>query len=248
MPTGLPITRLEDGVSPPPRHVAIIMDGNGRWASARGLPRIEGHRRGAESLRRVVRASPELGIDYLTLFGFSSENWRRPESEISGLMGLLRLYLKNEVRELHANGVRLNFIGDRESLPGDIVDLITDAEATTATNKGLCLTIALSYGARAEIAAAAKQLAREVQSGILSAHEIDEASISRRLFTTDLPEPDLLIRTSGEQRISNFLLWQCAYTEFLFLDTLWPDFDGTALEAAIHDYKGRERRFGATSV
>jgi len=248
MVSSLPNAKLSGSDTTPPRHVAIIMDGNGRWATSRGLPRIEGHRRGAEAVRRTVKAASELGIDYLTLFGFSTENWKRPESEVSSLMGLLRLYLRNEIRELCENGVRLRFIGDRESLASDIVELIAEAEATTEANEGLTLTVALSYGARDEITRATRQLASEVPEGRLAVDDIDEAAISSRLFTADMPEPDLLIRTSGEQRISNFLLWQCAYTEFLFVDTLWPDFDRDDLRDAVMTFQGRERRFGAASV
>lgn len=237
-------TKSDDG--PPPRHVAIIMDGNGRWAAARSLPRIEGHRQGAASVRRCVEAAIGLGIDYLTLFGFSSENWRRPETEISGLMGLLRLYLKNEVRELDENGVRLSFIGDRTRLASDIVTMIDDAEAETAANTRLVLTIALSYGARDEIAAATRRIAQAVAAGELDINDIDPSIVSRHLFTADMPDPDLLIRTSGEKRLSNFLLWQAAYTEFVFVDTLWPDFSADDLAAAIADFRRRERRFGAT--
>lgn len=248
MAPALPKTALEGGGSQPPQHVAIIMDGNGRWATSRGLPRIEGHRRGAESVRRTVKEAASLGIDYLTLFGFSTENWKRPESEVSGLMGLLRLYLRNEIRELNENGVRLIFIGERGSLAPDIVSMIEEAEASTANNSKLTLTIALSYGARDEIARAVRSIAEDVQTGQLSPDHISEDSISSRLFTADMPEPDLLIRTSGEQRISNFLLWQCAYTEFLFVDTLWPDFAGDDLRKAVATFLARQRRFGATSA
>jgi len=231
---------------PPPRHIAIIMDGNGRWAQARGLPRIAGHRQGAEAVRRTVRAAGELGIPYLTLFGFSSENWKRPLTEIDDLMGLLRHYLRGEIAELHRNGVRLRVIGDRERLAPDIVTLIANAEELTRENSGVNLTIALSYGGRAEIVAAVRMLAAKAAAGELPADEIDEAVISRHLFTADIPDPDLLIRTSGEQRISNFLLWQCAYSELVFTKTLWPDFGRADLEQAIADFGCRERRYGAS--
>ena len=229
-----------------PRHIAIIMDGNGRWAQARGLPRIAGHRRGAEAVRRTVTAAGDLGIPYLTLFGFSSENWNRPLAEVDDLMGLLRHYLRGEIAELHRNGVRLRVIGDRERLAPDIVRLIADAETLTRGNGGVNLTVALSYGGRAEIVAAVRALAAKAACGDLPPAAIDEAVISRHLLTADIPDPDLLIRTSGEQRISNFLLWQCAYAELVFTKTLWPDFGQADLEQAIADYGGRERRYGAS--
>ncbi|MBV8777426.1 MAG: isoprenyl transferase [Alphaproteobacteria bacterium] len=231
---------------PLPRHIAIIMDGNGRWAKARGLPRIAGHRRGAEAVRRTLTAAAELGIPYLTLFGFSSENWKRPLAEVDDLMGLLRHYLRGEIAELHRNNMRLRVIGDRGRLASDIVTLIANAETLTADNSGLNLTIALSYGGRDEIIAAVRALAAKAAEGALAPEAIDEATISRHLFTADIPDPDLLIRTSGEQRISNFLLWQCAYSELVFTKTLWPDFGAADLEAAIADYGGRERRYGAS--
>jgi undecaprenyl diphosphate synthase len=235
-----------DSPRPLPRHIAIIMDGNGRWAQARGLPRIAGHRQGAEAVRRTVRAAGELGIPYLTLFGFSSENWKRPLAEIDDLMGLLRHYLRGEIAELHRNGVRLRVIGDRGRLAPDIVTLIANAEALTRDNKGVSLTIALSYGGRAEIVAAVRVIAAKAVEGALPPDEIGEEIISRHLFTADIPDPDLLIRTSGEQRISNFLLWQCAYSELVFTKTLWPDFGQADLEQAIADFGGRERRYGAS--
>jgi undecaprenyl diphosphate synthase len=231
---------------PPPAHVAIIMDGNGRWATARGLPRVAGHRRGADAVRRTVTAAAELGIAYLTLFGFSSENWKRPLAEIDDLMGLLRHYLRGEIAELHKNGVRLRVIGRRERLAPDIVTLIENGEALTRGNAGLQLTIALSYGGRDEITRAAQEIAREAIAGTLDPEAVDDESVRRHLFTTELPDPDLVIRTSGEQRISNFLLWQTAYAEFVFTDTLWPDFAKADLEKAVRDYHGRERRYGAS--
>jgi undecaprenyl diphosphate synthase len=229
-----------------PRHVAIIMDGNGRWAQARGLPRIAGHRQGADAVRRTLVAAGELGIPYLTLFGFSSENWKRPPDEIESLMGLLRHYLRSEIAELHRHGVRLRIIGERDRLAGDIAGLIRNAEILTCDNDKMNLTIALSYGGRAEIVAAARAIAAEVMAGKLALDRIDEAAIGRHLFTSELPEPDLLIRTSGEQRISNFLLWQCAYAELVFTKTLWPDFGRADLEQAVADFGGRERRYGAS--
>jgi undecaprenyl diphosphate synthase len=231
---------------PLPRHIAIIMDGNGRWAKARGLPRIAGHRRGAEAVRRTLTAAGELGIPYLTLFGFSSENWKRPLDEVDDLMGLLRHYLRGEIAELHDNGVRLRVIGEKGRLSSDIVTLIDNAEALTRDNRGVNLTIALSYGGRAEIVAATRAIAAEVAEGRLGVDAVDEALIAAHLFTADLPDPDLLIRTSGEQRVSNFLLWQCAYAELVFTKTLWPDFGRGDLEGAIADYCCRERRYGAS--
>jgi undecaprenyl diphosphate synthase len=231
---------------PVPRHVAIIMDGNGRWAKARGLARIAGHRHGAEAARRAVIAAAELGIPYLTLFGFSSENWKRPSTEIEGLMVLLRHYLRGELAELHRNGVRLKVIGELDRLAPDLLSLIADAEGITRENRRITVTIALSYGGRAEIVSAVRAISREVAAGSLAADEIDEASFARHLFTAEIPDPDLLIRTSGEQRISNFLLWQSAYSEFVFTNTLWPDFSRGDLEQAIDEFCGRERRFGAS--
>ena len=232
---------------PPPAHVAIIMDGNGRWAKARGLPRIAGHRRGGESVRRAVTAAGELGIAYLTLFGFSSENWKRPADEIKDLMGLLRHYLRGEVAELHRNNVRVRVIGDRNRLAPDIVTLIDNTEELTAGNSGLKLSVALSYGGRAEIAGAARRIAEAAVAGRIDPDRIDEALFARYLLTADMPDPDLVIRTSGEQRLSNFLLWQTAYSEFVFIDTLWPDFTKADLERALSEFHGRERRYGATA-
>jgi len=228
-----------------PRHVAIIMDGNGRWAKARGLPRTIGHREGAEALRRVVRAAAEFGVDYLTVFGFSSENWKRPAAEVTDLMGLLRLYLRREIAEIDRNGVRLRVIGDRDRLSADIIRLIEEAEGRTAANTRLNLTVALSYGGRAEIVRAAQQLAEAARAGTLDPENIDEEAFQRRLFTVDIPDPDLVIRTSGEKRISNFLLWQSAYAEYVFMDKLWPDFAGEDLKTAITEFSGRKRRYGA---
>lgn len=230
---------------PPPAHVAIIMDGNGRWAKARGLPRTAGHKRGAEAVRRTVEAAREMGISYLTLYAFSSENWKRPAGEVTDLMGLLRLYLRNEVSNLHKNGIRLRVIGDRTRLSADINALIDESEAKTAANTALTLVLALSYGGRQEIVCAARRLAEEVAAGRLSPADIDETAFAARLFTADIPDPDLLIRTSGEQRISNFLLWQAAYAEFVFTEVLWPDFGREHLEEAVCAFHGRERRYGA---
>ena len=231
---------------PPPRHVAIIMDGNGRWAQSRSLPRVAGHKRGAEAVRRAVDAALETGVSYLTLFGFSSENWKRPADEVSDLMGLLRHYLRGEVAEMHKNCVRVRVIGDRNRLAPDIVSQIAYNEELTAKNDRLCVAIALSYGGRAEIAGAARRLAEEVAAGRLAPSAINEESFARHLLTADMPDPDLVIRTSGEQRISNFLLWQAAYSEFIFIDTLWPDFTKADFERAVREYHCRERRYGAT--
>ena len=230
---------------PPPSHIAIIMDGNGRWAAARGLPRAAGHREGAEAVRRTLRAAAKLGVRYLTLYGFSSENWKRPPAEVDDLMGLLRLYLRREIAELHSNGVRLLVIGDRTRLAPDIVSTISEAEEQTRNNTRLTLIMALSYGGRAEIAAAAAGIARDVAEGRLSPGDVDETLFGSRLLTVDIPDPDLLIRTSGEQRVSNFLLWQIAYSELVFTGTLWPDFDEAELVRAVDEYHGRERRYGS---
>jgi undecaprenyl diphosphate synthase len=227
-----------------PLHVSIIMDGNGRWAKARGLPRTAGHRRGVEAAREIVEAAADLGVSYLTLFGFSSENWNRPKSEVRDLMGLLRLYLRNEVANLHKNGIRLQIIGERSRLAPDIVSSIEQAEELTRGNQRLNLLIALNYGGRQEIVSTARRLASDVKEGRLNVEDVDEQMFSKSLFTGDLPDPDLLIRTSGEKRISNFLLWQIAYTEFVFVDTLWPDFSRRDFELAIHEFQGRERRYG----
>ncbi len=227
-----------------PRHIAIIMDGNGRWAAARGLPRGEGHRRGVEALRRTVRAAGELGISVLTIFSFSAENWSRPASEIRDLMGLLRRFIRHDLADLHQNNVRVRIIGEREGLDVDIGRLLTEAEELTRNNDGLTLVVAFNYGARQEIARAVRHLAGEVAAGRMSAGEITAERISRHLDAADLPDPDLIIRTSGEQRLSNFLLWQAAYSELVFVPTYWPDFDRAALEAAILEYHRRERRFG----
>ena len=227
-----------------PRHVAIIMDGNGRWAKKRFLPRAAGHRAGVEAVRKVTRAARAMGIEALTLYAFSSENWRRPESEVSDLMGLLRLFIRSDLDELVRENVRLRVIGDYRRFAPDLVAMVDDALARTARNTGPILAIALNYGAQAELIAAARSLAEDVSAGRIAAEAIDEAAIEARLDTADLPPLDLLIRTSGEHRLSNFLLWQAAYAELLFVDTLWPDFDGDALAEAIDSYGRRQRRFG----
>jgi undecaprenyl diphosphate synthase len=227
-----------------PRHVAIIMDGNGRWAKKRFLPRAAGHRAGVEAVRKVTRAARAMGIEALTLYAFSSENWRRPESEVSDLMGLLRLFIRSDLDEMVRENVRLRVIGDYRRFAPDLVAMVDDALARTAANTGPVLAIALNYGAQAELVAAARSLAVDAAAGRLNPETIDEAAIEARLDTHDLPPLDLLIRTSGEHRLSNFLLWQAAYAELLFVDTLWPDFDGEALAEAIGCYGRRQRRFG----
>ena len=228
-----------------PRHVAIIMDGNGRWAKARGLPRKAGHQQGVEAVRRLVRDLEGLDLRYLTLYGFSSENWNRPQTEVSDLMSLMRLYIERDLGELARNGVRVRIVGDRQTLSPDIVRLIERAEARTAENDRLVLTIAFNYGGRQEILAAAQRLAGAVAAGTLSPDAITSDTFSAALYTGDMPDPDLVIRTSGEQRLSNFLIWQSAYAEFVFVDTLWPDFSRADLEAAMAAFAKRERRFGA---
>lgn len=234
----------EPGSGRPPSHVAIIMDGNGRWAKARRLPRLAGHKRGMEAVRAVVRAAPDLGISVLTLYAFSSENWRRPADEVADLMGLLRLYLRNEVGELHTNNVRIEIIGDYKALQPDLVTLIDEARALTRHNRGLTLVVALNYGAQDELVRAVRAIAEEARAGMLDPAAIEGATIDARLDTRHLPPPDLIIRTSGEVRLSNFLLWQAAYAELLFVDTLWPDFGADSLAAAVGEYGRRQRRFG----
>ena len=229
----------------PPVHVAIIMYGNGRWARARGLPRALGHKSGAEAVRRTVEAAREMGVSYLTLYAFSAENWKRPPAEIAALMGLLRLYLRSEIANLSKNGIRLRVIGDRGRMGADIVALVDEVEAKTRNNGAMTLTLALSYGGRQEIAEAARAAARDVAAGRISADEVDETTLARYLATADMPDPDLVIRTSGEKRVSNFLLWQSAYAELLFVDVLWPDFGRDDFEAAVRAYHHRERRYGA---
>jgi undecaprenyl diphosphate synthase len=227
-----------------PRHVAIIMDGNGRWAAARGLPRGEGHRRGVEALRRTIRAAGELGIEIITIFSFSAENWSRPAAEVGELMGLLRRFIRNDLAELHRNGVRVRIIGERGDLDPDIARLLVEAEDLTRANDKLTLVVAFNYGARQEIARAARRIAEEVSQGRLAPADVSVDAVGRFLDAPDLPDPDLIIRTSGEQRLSNFLLWQSAYSELVFAPIHWPDFDRAALEGAIREFRQRERRFG----
>jgi len=237
-------TTAPNAVYGAPRHVAIIMDGNGRWAAARGLPRHEGHRRGVEALRKTVRAAGELGIGILTIFSFSSENWLRPPAEIRELMGLLRRFIRNDLAELHGNNVKVRIIGDRDGLDPDIRRLLEEAEGLTRENTGLVLVVAFNYGARQEIARALRRLAEDIARGTLKPDAVTAELVASRLDAPDLPDPDVIIRTSGEQRLSNFLLWQAAYSELVFVPTYWPDFDRTALEHALAEYRRRERRFG----
>ena len=232
------------GRSKTPRHVAIIMDGNGRWAKQRGLPRAAGHRAGAEAVRRSLQAAVDHGVEVLTLYAFSSENWRRSDEEISDLTALMRFYLERELKTLEKEGVRIKLIGDYSAFGGELVDRLERAVERTAGNTRLTLVVALNYGSRAEIAEAARKLAVRVAAGEIDASSIDEADIAAELQTAELPELDLLIRTSGEERLSNFLLWQAAYTELLFIETLWPDFNEQAFGDALRVFAARERRFG----
>ncbi len=235
---------LAGGEGALPRHVAIIMDGNGRWAKKRFMPRVAGHKAGVEAVRAVSRAARAMGIEALTLYAFSSENWRRPEEEVGDLMGLLRLFIRSDLAELVRENVRLRVIGDFRRFPNDVVSLIDDAIARTAGNTGPLLAIALNYGGQAELTTAARRLAERAAAGTLEPATIDTAMIEAELDTHDLPPLDLLIRTSGEHRLSNFLLWQAAYAELLFVDTLWPDFGVAELEAAVANFARRQRRFG----
>lgn len=225
-------------------HLAIIMDGNGRWAARRGLPRSMGHRKGAEVVKEITRAAGELGIKYLTLYAFSTENWNRSEDEVKTLMGLLRDYLQSDLKEVQENNVRIRFIGEREMLDADIVRKMAEIEADTLRNTGMSLCIALSYGSRQEIVNAVKKMAALVKEGDISLNDVDVKLFSDMLYTKDMPDPDLVIRTSGEQRISNYLLWQIAYAEFFFTDVLWPDFNKKLLEDIIKNFNMRERRYG----
>ena len=227
-----------------PRHVAIIMDGNGRWAAKRGLPRVAGHRAGAEAVRRSLRAAVEAGVEVLTLYAFSSENWRRSEEEVSDLKGLLRFYVERELGELEREGVQLRLIGDHTAFGPELVERLEKAVERTAHNRRLTLVVALNYGARSEIAEASRRLAQRAADGELDPSSIDETMLAGELMTRDWPELDLLIRTSGEKRLSNFLLWQAAYAELVFTDTLWPDFDEAAFKAGLDEFAARQRRFG----
>ncbi|MEM1104774.1 MAG: isoprenyl transferase [Pseudomonadota bacterium] len=231
-----------------PRHVAIIMDGNGRWAKARGLPRGAGHERGVEALRRTVEAARDIGIKHLTVFSFSTENWRRPAGEVNTLFGLLRAYVKRDLARLKKDGVRVRVAGTRENLPSDLLELVARAERETRDNLRFDLTVAFNYGGREELLRAAQAIAEKAADGTLMPEHITEAHITQHLDTSSLPDPDLLIRTSGEHRLSNFLLWQCAYSELVFTDVLWPDFDAEALRGAVDEFMRRERRYGAVSA
>ncbi|HEU4987544.1 MAG TPA: isoprenyl transferase [Rhizobiaceae bacterium] len=231
-----------------PAHVAIIMDGNGRWAGARGLPRSAGHRAGVEALRNTVRAAGDMGISWLTVYAFSSENWSRPKAEVSDLMGLLKLFIRRDLAELHQNGVRVRVVGSREGLAPDIEALLVEAETLTAQNRSMNLVIAFNYGSRDEIARAARRLARDVADGKLTLNDISPESFGDYLDTVGIPDPDLIIRTSGEQRLSNFLLWQAAYSEFVFVPCYWPDFSRADLAAAIDTFAARDRRFGGVDT
>lgn len=224
------------------------MDGNGRWAAARHLPRVMGHRAGVAAVRNIVRAAPELGLDYLTLYSFSSENWKRPKAEINDLMGLLRLYLRDDLDELHRNGVQIRVIGAKQQLDGDIIGLIDEAQARTRENTKLKLTIAFNYGGQDEIIEAARRIAEDVAAGKITPAEVTREIFTSYLATAGIPDPELVIRTSGEQRLSNFLIWQSAYSEFVFTNALWPDFGKPELTAAIRDYQARDRRFGGLTT
>ena len=244
-PAAHPERRAASGQEPAgPRHVGIIMDGNGRWAKARRLPRIAGHKSGVESVRKVVEAAPDLGIEVLTLYAFSSENWKRPEDEVGYLMGLLKQYLLSEIAELDRNGVRLSFIGDYSRLSPDILALLEGAKKRTAGNERLRLVIALNYGSQDEITRAVRSIARDVAAGRMAPDAVTSADITARLDTAELPQLDLVIRTSGEQRLSNFLMWQAAYAELVFTEQYWPDFDGESLRRAVEAFGVRERRYG----
>lgn len=227
-----------------PRHVAIIMDGNGRWARSRGLPRVEGHRRGVQALKAIVKHANNIGMEWLTLYSFSSENWSRPAEEVGELMGLLKLFIRRDLAELHTANVRVRIIGERINLPRDIAGLLDEAETKTADNSGLNLVVAFNYGSRDEIARAVRKLAADAAAGLIDPATINEAAISATLDTRAMPDPDLIIRTSGEQRLSNFLMWQAAYAELIFVPTYWPDFSAAEFDSAIDTYMGRERRFG----
>jgi len=248
MPEAEALATERTGGRSAPRHIAIIMDGNGRWAKARGLPRSEGHRRGVEALRKAVRAVGEIGVEVLTIFSFSSENWMRPASEIRDLLGLLRRFIRNDLAELHSNNVRVRVIGERDDLAPDIRRLLEEAEELTRHNDGLVLVVAFNYGSRQEIARAARRIAEKVATGAVAPADVTADLIGQHLDLPDLPDPDLIIRTSGEQRLSNFLMWQAAYSELVFLPVHWPDFDRAALETALIEYRRRERRFGGLAA
>jgi undecaprenyl diphosphate synthase len=242
--TALSLAVAEPSLVPLPRHVAIIMDGNGRWAAKRSLPRLEGHRRGVEAVRRTVRAAADLGISYLTVYGFSAENWSRPADEVADLFGLLKRFIRIDLAQLHANNIRVSVIGERATLSEDIRLLLDEAEAITTRNTGLNLVVAFNYGGRQELVHAMRRIARQVQAGELDPETIDMGTVAAALDTRGIPDPDLVIRTSGELRVSNFLPWQTAYSEFVFLPDLWPDFDESTLHQALDQFRSRDRRFG----
>jgi undecaprenyl diphosphate synthase len=231
-----------------PRHVAIIMDGNGRWAAARGLPRSAGHKVGIDALRRAVKAASDFGIEYLTIYSFSTENWSRPKTEVTFLLELLRRFIRQDVAELHASGVKIKIIGARDDLEPSIVAMLEDAERLTAANTKLNLVVAFNYGSRQEIVRAAQNIAKAVKSGAFESDQISVETLSAHLDTAGVPDPDLLIRTGGEERISNFLLWQCAYAEFVFVPEFWPDFNADIFARAIAEYRARDRRFGGVKA
>jgi undecaprenyl diphosphate synthase len=231
-----------------PRHVAIIMDGNGRWAAARGLPRSAGHKTGIDAVRRAVKAASDFGVEYLTIYAFSTENWSRPKTEVTFLLELLRRFIRQDVAELHASGVKIKIIGARDDLQPSMVAMLDDAEKLTAGNSKLNLVVAFNYGSRQEIARAVRRIAAAVAAGDLRADEVGVETLNAQLDTVGIPDPDLLIRTGGEERISNFLLWQCAYTEFVFVPEYWPEFDATIFKRAIDEFCARDRRFGGVKA
>lgn len=231
----------------PPRHIGIIMDGNGRWATARGLPRIEGHRRGVDALRRTLRAARDIGVGVVTVYSFSTENWTRPPGEVAGLIGLLKRFIRNDLAELHEAGVKVLVAGERAGLDGELLRLMDEAESLTRHNRGQVLVVAFNYGARQELTAAVRSLAAEVAAGMRDPASITETTIGARLWTAGLPDPDMIIRTSGEMRLSNFMMWQAAYAELIFQPILWPDYGRESLIDAIAEFHRRERRFGGVS-
>lgn len=242
--TSSSLTQIDEEQKILPRHVAFIMDGNGRWAQQRGLPRIAGHKAGVDSLRKTIGHALKLKLEYLTLFSFSSENWSRPVSEVEAIMGLLRRFVRSDLAELNAKNVRIKIIGSKDNLPSDILNYLIEAEKTTEANTGMTLIVAFNYGARDEICRAVQKIARKVADGQLSPDDINETMLGNELDTVGLPDPDLLIRTSGESRLSNFLLWQNAYTEFVFLDVFWPDFAEGDFDQALESFAKRDRRYG----
>jgi undecaprenyl diphosphate synthase len=241
----MPQALKQNQTKPLPKHIAIIMDGNRRWAAEHNVPRLAGHKKGIEAARRCVEAALDLGIEYLTLYTFSSENWKRPAEEVDGLMGLLRLYVGSELARMADSGVKVKIIGRRDNMPADVLDILQKAEQLTRANTKLCLTLAINYGSHDEILEALRTLAKEVEKGTLKAVDITSEHLGRALETEGIPDPDMVIRTGGEKRLSNFLLWQSAYSELVFMEEYWPDFDAGMLERAIREYQARERRYGA---